>query len=201
MAHASPCPLRDEQKLSTLTIESLAHVELYQDEFIMAKSSTYSVKEIANWILDFADFKNVKLTNMALNKLVYFAYEHSLMSTGRKLTNAKIEAWDHGPVFREIYSAFKKYGAEPISERASRYNPGTNSVEIVKPTIAPSDEVLLIEVIEPLIRLPAYILREISHDAAGAWSQVWYHAGPANPGMEITDEIILGSKSTARNLL
>lgn len=164
---------------------------------VQRKASTYSVKELANWILDFAKIKGAPITNMALNKLIYFAYEHSLMTTGRKLTNAKIEAWDHGPVFREIYSAFKTFGSEPITSRATKYNPGTNSVEIVKTTIAPDDEVLLIEAIEPMIRLPAFILREISHDASGAWAQVWNHGQSSNPGMEITDEIILGSKPTA----
>lgn len=165
-----------------------------------ATSSIYSVKELANWILDFADSKGERVTNMALNKLVYFAYEYALVTTGRKLTAAKIEAWDHGPVFREIYSSFKNYGADPITGRAHRYNTRTNSVEIVNPDIAPSDEELLREAIEPLVRLPAFILRELSHDASGAWSKVWNHRSSSNPGMEITDELILSSTSTASSI-
>jgi uncharacterized phage-associated protein len=135
---------------------------------------------------------------MALNKLIYFAYEFALKAYGRKLTDAKIEAWDHGPVFREVYSAFKKFGPDPISDRASRYNTRTNSVETVVPDIAPDDEVLIIEALEPLIRLPAYILRELSHDASGAWAAVWHHTKSSNPGMEITDELILNCPPTAR---
>jgi uncharacterized phage-associated protein len=53
--------------------------------------NAYSVKELANWILDFAESRGAKLTNMALNKLIFFAYEYSLVTTGRKLTSAKIE--------------------------------------------------------------------------------------------------------------
>lgn len=160
-------------------------------------TSTYSVKALANWVLDYAEGQGERLSNMALNKLVYFAYEHALVTTGRKLTSAKIEAWDHGPVFREIYSSFKTFGGDPINSRATRYNTRTNSVEIVNPDIAPDDESLLIEAVEPMIRLPAFILRELSHDASGAWAQVWNHGSSSNPGMEITDEVILNSTPTA----
>jgi uncharacterized phage-associated protein len=159
---------------------------------------TYSVKELANWILDYAEGLGQSLSNMSLNKLVYFAYEYALVTEGRKLTAAKIEAWDHGPVFREIYSSFKKFGSEGITDRASRYNPGTNSVEIVQDNIALDDQRLIIEAIEPMIRLPAFILREISHDDAGAWAKVWNHGDSSNPGMHITDDLILSSLPTSR---
>ena len=167
----------------------------------MTNTNTYSVKEIANWILDYSESQGEQLTNMALNKLVFFAYEYSLVKTGRKLTSAKIEAWDHGPVFREVYSAFKKYGADPITDRATRYNTETNSVQIVIPSIALSDETVIIEAIKPLIRLPAFILRELSHDVAGAWAKVWNHGSSSNPGMEITDAIILESELSSRHSL
>ena len=160
--------------------------------------STYSVKELANWILDFAASNGEAPSNMGLNKLVFFAYEHALKTYGRKLTNAKIEAWDHGPVFREVYSAFKKFGSDNITDRASRYNPRTNCVETVLPHIAPDDEQIMIEALAPLIRLPAYVLRELSHDQGGAWSSVWNHQSSSNPGMEITDDLILTCHSEVR---
>jgi uncharacterized phage-associated protein len=167
----------------------------------VTSTNVYSVKELANWILDFAESRGEKPTNMALNKLIFFAYEYALVTTGRKLTSAKIEAWDHGPVFREVYSAFKKFGADEITDRASRYNTETNSVEMVIPAIAFSDEIVIMEAIEPLIRLPAFILREMSHDVAGAWAKVWNHGSSSNPGMEITDDIIFESKLTSRQSL
>ncbi|MEO0418810.1 MAG: type II toxin-antitoxin system antitoxin SocA domain-containing protein [Pseudomonadota bacterium] len=166
----------------------------------MNDASTYSVKALANWVLDYAESQGERPSNMALNKLVYFAYEHALITYGRKLTNAKIEAWQHGPVFREIYSAFKQFGSSAITDRATRYNTGTNDVERVLPQLAPDDEQLMMEALEPLIRLPAYILREISHDSSGAWSKVWNHGPSPNPGMRITDEMILHSSPTASKL-
>ena len=156
----------------------------------------YNVKEIANFILDYADSRSIKLSNMSLNKLAYFAYEYMLFSKGISLTGAKIEAWDHGPVFREIYSSFKNFGSEPITTRASSYNSRTNSVNIVIPSIESDDERAIIESIESLIDLPAYVLREISHHSDGPWAKVWHHTTSSNPGMQITDEIILQSSPT-----
>lgn len=164
----------------------------------MSQHVSYSVKELANWVLDYAESMGGDLSNMALNKLVYFAYEYALREHGRKLTAAKIEAWDHGPVFREIYSSFKKYGSDPITSRASRYNTGTNTVDTVSPSLAPEDEAIIVSAIGPLIRLPAYILRELSHDVGGAWDKVWNHSCSSNPGMEITDDLILECSPTGR---
>lgn len=81
--------------------------------------SGYSVRGIANWILDEADARKLPVTNMALNKLTYFLYESYLINFGAVVTKARIEAWEHGPVFREIYQAFKKYGDKPIKGRAT----------------------------------------------------------------------------------
>ena len=154
----------------------------------------YGIREIANWILDFGESKNIALSNMALNKLIYFAYEYSLREYDKKLSCAKIEAWEHGPVFREVYRAFKDFGNKPITSRASKYDPVSDSVDIVRPNITKDDEAILKDVLSPLIRLPASVLRELSHAADGPWAAVWYHGGVANPGMQITDDLILSSK-------
>jgi uncharacterized phage-associated protein len=95
---------------------------------------------IANWLLDYADANNVRLSNMSLNKLINFAYEHILHEHGTRLTNAKIEAWDHGPVFREVYTEFKRFGSEYITDRAKRYNTLLDTVEIVIPSLETNDE-------------------------------------------------------------
>ena len=47
------------------------------------------------------------LTNMKLNKLLYFAQGYYLKKYGRPLFDNAIEAWEHGPVVPEVYSAYK----------------------------------------------------------------------------------------------
>ena len=154
---------------------------------------TYGIRELANWILDYADENRQPLTNMSLNKLVYFAYAHALVNYNRKLSSAKIEAWEHGPVFREIYHSFKNFGSGNITNRASKYNAATNVVEIVEPVLSERDQAIIKEALGNLIRLPAAVLREISHASGGAWDRTWHHEGYSNPGMQITDHVILAA--------
>lgn len=154
----------------------------------------YGIRELANWVLDFAKLRNIGLSNMSLNKLVFFAYEHALIRHQRKLTNAKIEAWEHGPVFREIYRSFNDFGSKTITSRAKKYNAVTDDLETVVPHLMKPDEDIIREAIEPLVGLSASVLRELSHASDGPWAATWYHEDPANPGMQISDEVILESR-------
>ena len=151
----------------------------------------YSVRGLANWILDYADELRLTVTNMALNKLVFFAFEKTLVQRKAVITEAKIEAWEHGPVFREIYHDFKRFGDKPITTRADFYSVETGNVEVASVDMERSVEDFLRSELKPLIHLPAARLREISHEPGGAWHQVWCYDGHANPGMEITPRTIL----------
>jgi uncharacterized phage-associated protein len=151
----------------------------------------YSVRGLANWILDYAAELKLPVTNMALNKLVYFAYERSLIARGTILTNAKIEAWDHGPVFREVYQSFKSFADKPIISRASFFSVQSGALEESVADLSLDDAAFLRSALRDLIPLSASRLRELSHIEGGAWHQVWCYDGHANPGMEITPELIL----------
>ncbi len=155
----------------------------------------YSVRGLANWILDYADELGVPITNMALNKLIFFAFEDTLLRSGVALTNAKIEAWEHGPVFREIYQEFKDYVDRPITSRASFFSPQTMSVEISVLQLTAADDASMKATLAPLMSLSAAQLRQLSHVAGGAWHSVWWYRGHSNPGMEITHELILASRN------
>lgn len=157
----------------------------------------YSIRGLANWVLDYAEEIGAPVTNMALNKLLYFAYEATLLNSKRVLTNAKIEAWEHGPVFREIYQAFKSFGDRPITSRASFFCVATMSPEITRPNLDPSIAAELKTALAPYMRLSASRLREISHRIDGPWFKVWWYRGTANPGMEITPRLILDSGDVA----
>ena len=67
---------------------------------------------------------------MALNKIVFFVHSDYLIENKRPLVSAKIEAWKHGPVFREIYHEFKGWDDEAIGGRARRVNAESGEVEL-----------------------------------------------------------------------
>jgi uncharacterized phage-associated protein len=54
------------------------------------------------------------VTHMRLQKLLYYAQGWCLASRGEPLFEGTIEAWQHGPVVREVYPKFADYRGGPI---------------------------------------------------------------------------------------
>lgn len=54
------------------------------------------------------------VTNMKLQKLLYFSQEDSLRKRGKPLFADPLEAWRYGPVVPFVYQTFQRYGREPI---------------------------------------------------------------------------------------
>lgn len=49
------------------------------------------------------------ITNMKVQKLCYYALGvYSKLSSGRKLFEESVEAWQHGPVVREVYKEYAR---------------------------------------------------------------------------------------------
>lgn len=72
--------------------------------------------DIAYYFLDLAnddDYSDL-LSNMKLQKLVYYAQGFYIAKFDRPLFNSTIEAWNYGPVIPDLYQEFKKYGKKPI---------------------------------------------------------------------------------------
>lgn len=50
------------------------------------------------------------ISNLKMQKLLYYAQGHFLAIYQKPLFKEKIEAWTYGPVVREVYNRFKIYG-------------------------------------------------------------------------------------------
>jgi uncharacterized phage-associated protein len=60
--------------------------------------------DAANFFIDyFRNSDNNDLTNLKLQKLIYYSQGLHLAKTGEPLFNDDIKAWDDGPVVQEIY--------------------------------------------------------------------------------------------------
>ena len=93
----------------------------------------FTVKEIAKYFLTLSDPKvGDIISNLKLQKLCYYAQGFNLALYETRLFPEKIEAWTHGPVIRELYQAYKKYGdgAIPLPEKfdISIYNKKTQEL-------------------------------------------------------------------------
>lgn len=73
---------------------------------------------VANNIIDRAKKENISITPMKLQKILYFVYRDYLQKQkdGIPLFAERFATWKYGPVLESVYTAFKKYGSEFISD-------------------------------------------------------------------------------------
>lgn len=55
-----------------------------------------------------------ELTNLDLQKLVYFAHGWHLAIVDQPLIEEDIQAWKYGPVIPELYHQLKVFGSDPV---------------------------------------------------------------------------------------
>jgi uncharacterized phage-associated protein len=151
----------------------------------------YDIRAIANWILDYLEDMHISVSNMSLNKLAYFIFERGIVEKGILFTPARVEAWDHGPVFREIYHAVKGDAEKPISNRIVRYSIRDRELVEARDQFSVGDITFFTSVIEDYKGYTASQLRKISHRENGPWDVVWRSSSSVNPGMVISVSLIL----------
>ena len=147
-------------------------------------------REIANFVLDYCDRIGQPVSNLALQKIVFFCHVWSLVDHRRPLVRHHFEAWKHGPVLQYLYREFKEFGDDPIEKRATRVDKMTGKRETADYTFDKETEELLNRVVAFYGRLSASQLRKISHVPGGPWERAWNHDGNVNPGMKLENENI-----------
>lgn len=80
--------------------------------------TTHTAREIASWFLAWGEQNEATMSNLKLQKLLYYAQGHYLGEHGVSLFDDDIEAWAHGPVVRSVYHELKQYanGAIDVDE-------------------------------------------------------------------------------------
>ncbi len=148
-------------------------------------------REVANYILDYTDKNEIPVTNLALQKITYFCHVWFLVVANKPLIKQKFEAWEFGPVLPYLYSCFKEFGGQRITNRATRLDPNTGNKVIAKINLDRAEERLLENIVSFYSRLSAIQLVEQSHVSGGPWHEAWHHYAKVNPGMLISNQVIL----------
>ena len=157
-------------------------------KFFHLTSRDYDVRAIANWCILRAKKQSLEISNLWLNKIVYFIYEEALQLNNIILTGAKAEAWDHGPVFREVYFGFK---TDKTDQLLMSFDPLKKKRVAARADFLKSDIAIFEGVWDRLAHLPAFHLRNISHKSGQPWHTTWNYTGKSNPGMVIDIATIL----------
>ncbi len=152
--------------------------------------SNYDPRDVANLVIRVAREIGVTTSNLAINKIVYFIHGNYLARFEEPLVDATIEAWQYGPVFREIYHSFKHYGDGAIQQMAPRIDPVDGKKKLFVAEI-PVERLALIEkLIKDYLTIKPAKLVNMSHVEDGPWYEAWNYEGSVNPGMSISNESI-----------
>lgn len=154
---------------------------------------SYDPRSVANLLLDEAHQLGIPVTNLALQKLLYFAHGLHLNENNKKpLLSGYFEAWTYGPVHPTVYEAFKSARGEPIDFRAQRTNILTGEKTPIAPPNSPVAKRLIQQVLVSFGRLSPGRLVDISHAKNSPWHYIVEkaHLGVAF-GLRIPDDLIL----------
>ena len=129
---------------------------------LSVKEKVYNALDIANFLIYLMSDSCDDLSNMKLNKILYYAQGHFLQNYNRPLFSDTIEAWQHGPVVKAVYAKYKDYKDKPISEYdISKIDAIDNSVKS-----------FLLDIARKYGRYTAYTLRNMTHRPKSPWAQV-----------------------------
>lgn len=94
----------------------------------------YRAMQIANYIVHLASKKGMDVTNLQIQKILYYLQAKTLVYNGRPLFKENIEKWRLGPVIPEVYHEYKLYGSQPIDEISTEmiFDDETFNVEFVE---------------------------------------------------------------------
>ncbi len=123
------------------------------------KNEKASPTDVAKYFLARSLNDGELISNLKMQKLVYYAYAWTLTINKQRLFTESIEAWENGPVIPTLYQKLKKYGAAPIKENFLE----AQSIESIKSKFSPQILKTLDKVYEQYMTLTAFELVVLTH--------------------------------------
>lgn len=128
-----------------------------------------NVKAVARTAIDLAAQQGLSVTNLKLQKLLYFAHGLALAKYGTPLIRGeKFEAWKYGPVLESLYHDLKVFGTSMIGP-----NDGFVAHWSPLPVNAKDERNALASTLAQLGSMSGGKLIDISHDPRGPWHAVF----------------------------
>lgn len=135
----------------------------------------YDVLTIADYIIGRCSGEGYAVSNLKLQKLLYFVQAEFLVAIGKPCFREKIVAWDFGPVVPEAYRKFRIFGSAQIPVSA-----------VANPILARGVKELIDGIVFECLPFSSSQLVEITQH-----QNPWICAYAKGYGTEITNESIL----------
>lgn len=156
------------------------------------REAPFDPRGIANLMLDEAERVGACLTNLALQKLLYFAHGIFLNETKKPLVSGYFEAWQYGPVHPLIYKAFCSAGSDVIWFRAKGQNVLTGEARPIPEPDNPRVRSLIQQILGSYGNLSPGRLVDISHAKNSPWDFIVEKAQTSVAfGLRIPDSVIV----------
>lgn len=148
----------------------------------MTELPRHDARGVANAILDYATTKGLALTPMQVIKLVYLCHGWSLALQSESMVDNQPQAWQYGPVYPHIYKSFKRFGSNPITDRARNKETGFPYEAV----LTDDQRKLMHDVVDGYGHLKAFQLSNLMHQSGTPWD-ISYAAGAYSP---ISDDLM-----------
>ncbi len=79
-------------------------------------------QDVADYILAFANEVGESVTNLKLQKILYYVQAWHLANFSKPLFDEDFEAWVHGPVLPNLYQQYKDFKSAPITTKLQEKN-------------------------------------------------------------------------------
>lgn len=157
------------------------------------KYMAYKVLDVSRYVINYSNEKEYGISNLKLQKILYFIQAFFLISASKSCFKEKIEAWDFGPVVPEAYREYKQFGGGDIPSISYIIDFNDENiwesdiVEYEDDIISKSDKQRIMAVVDKFADYSATDLVSITH-AQTPWKSA-YKKGQNN---EITIESMKG---------
>ncbi|KFA58972.1 hypothetical protein A9G48_02840 [Gilliamella sp. wkB18] len=131
----------------------------------------YSTIAVANTILELAEKKNIKISPMKMQKLIYYAQAWYYYLNNEPLIDEHFSRWQYGPVIPSLYHELKYYGANDITSKIVNFEFGYDDGVVVEPII--KDKLIgrhLDKILEVYGSYSAQELSNMTHQEGTAWA-------------------------------
>ena len=128
----------------------------------------YDARNVANQFIDRAiAVDDEHITPLKVIKLVYYSHGWMMALHNRALIRQKVEAWEHGPVIRDVYRAVKKWGYEPVDETINADPENFDDTAIT----------MIDDVYNHFGKYTGAVLWDWTHKPGTPWDRIWYPEG------------------------
>lgn len=149
----------------------------------MDTSIELTANDIADFFLCFTHEHGDYITNLKLQKLIYYAQAWHLATFKEPIFTEDFQAWVHGPVILSVYHKYKRFSWNPITddpEKNYQFNSDKKPFELEH-----NLESFLIDVFNAFGNESAYELEKMTHN-----EQPWINARVGLPMDEPCNEHI-----------